>query len=986
MIDCISYESQLIPDDEIGVCTGKCDDDEHCRSSCECYSVDLDWQPDMQDYATYECFVNVYTTIRDLYFAEFNVHNINYRISSALILLFTVVTSVTFAADIEFRKSAYFRVIWMTIFQMLIGWFGATAVNLYTFHFMFLLMFTSFIFLCLFPITMNIWLSKTFRRNHTCFVKKTRVLIPQQYDNFIQSDNKFGYKYQVISSLSSQNNNNDKMHKYWKFKTNKSCIINCVKNQNILHSKQAACTYFKTFILTTLFYVIVPFVLEAILLYVAGECCYFYLYFYGLVLIIQIFVQTIAGGILACVVKFLLQNDFRRVDICCFGIIVTYLFLSRVYYYGYWWPQILLLYYVFSNPSLYLHFTVILIVWLFVRLLPSIVFLMSVLYVMYVSPIARYTFGAMLVFGVFVGMNFSTLFPFEGYTHVLAGQIENGYGWRMFIMILWFLMLFILLSLVLYIKLHPRSKNKSSGLYQLTSTIGGIFSALLDYITDIIVIIFWFVSKQYFYAIFEILFILIAQIISALYINDIVEERLFSNSNSITSRTRHYESPVVRLLLGLGIGRIYFSVVPWNDDETLKSRYKMCKIWEMLFESMPSVGLSTYAILVNSINYDGTGYNTRNTSVLVSLLFSFINITNTVVSLLDTDRFQTEKKSNGNEIELASVILNGKNINDNCSTSDQIKSKRENKSNIKFNNTDIDVKDDLELQTSLSYIETVTKEENRIQAVHNISRKCDEENATNNDNTNADSNQNDNVEIITVKAPGITCPWIFDATTNEIRFFKEEKYVSKSKRNSDNQNCRRGCKKLLSSMFRFDVNKFKNFAIWIFLSSDLFVKMFSILFSIAFINNHNYDNINIMNSGNTYTNRLIMNGIFCFVFVCFVLLLEYFCFKCLVIQEKFTFIFALKYFAVCTFTLSFYFLLFVGLTYLPKMIEKQTFVKYQSFKICLSVFCVLIVFLLQVILEDQIVPMQFFILFGVVLLVHIVAFVYLTKEMFNAFQ
>ena len=51
-LNCNSYESELIAADRIGVCTGTCDDDSECLSSCECYSVDLDWQPNLQDYAT----------------------------------------------------------------------------------------------------------------------------------------------------------------------------------------------------------------------------------------------------------------------------------------------------------------------------------------------------------------------------------------------------------------------------------------------------------------------------------------------------------------------------------------------------------------------------------------------------------------------------------------------------------------------------------------------------------------------------------------------------------------------------------------------------------------------------------------------------------------------------------------------------------------------------------------------------------------------
>ena len=38
------------------------------------------------------------------------------------VLLFTVVTSITFASDNEFRKSKYFKVTLLMIFQMMIAW------------------------------------------------------------------------------------------------------------------------------------------------------------------------------------------------------------------------------------------------------------------------------------------------------------------------------------------------------------------------------------------------------------------------------------------------------------------------------------------------------------------------------------------------------------------------------------------------------------------------------------------------------------------------------------------------------------------------------------------------------------------------------------------------------------------------------------------------------------------------------------------------
>ena len=53
-LNCNDYESRLIDVDKIGVCTGSCSDEADCLSNCGCYSVDLDWQPNLQDYTTYD--------------------------------------------------------------------------------------------------------------------------------------------------------------------------------------------------------------------------------------------------------------------------------------------------------------------------------------------------------------------------------------------------------------------------------------------------------------------------------------------------------------------------------------------------------------------------------------------------------------------------------------------------------------------------------------------------------------------------------------------------------------------------------------------------------------------------------------------------------------------------------------------------------------------------------------------------------------------
>ena len=328
----------------------------------------------------------------------------------------------------------------------------------------------------------------------------------------------------------------------------------------------------------------------------------------------------------------------------------------------------------------------------------------------------------------------------------------------------------------------------------------------------------------------------------------------------------------------------------------------MCKIWEMLFESMPSVGLSTYAMIVNVKG------NMQNTSVLVSMLFSFINITNTIVNLLENDHKNRLSRAQANY-----------NIND--FSSGQMTS----------NTADLDQTGDMHEQV----VEMTA--------------------CTSNVRIQEDGNESN-------------CG-IFDKTLNDIRFFKEEKYVSTRERMNNNQR-KQACKQCVSSMFRFNIEKFKSFVIWIFLSSDLFVKMLSILFIIAFVNNYN-------------KNTKIINEAICLVLVSLVLMVEYFSFKFLVIKEKFTKIFALKYFVVCTFKISFYFLSLIGLTYLPKMIDKQSFIKYQSFKTCLSIFYVLIVLFSQLVLQSDVIAVKFFVLFVSMLFLHVVSFVYLNRVMFN---
>lgn len=55
---CRQCESILIPEDKIGVCGGWYNDEyTSCEDGCECYWVDREWEPNLQDYTTFVLIV-----------------------------------------------------------------------------------------------------------------------------------------------------------------------------------------------------------------------------------------------------------------------------------------------------------------------------------------------------------------------------------------------------------------------------------------------------------------------------------------------------------------------------------------------------------------------------------------------------------------------------------------------------------------------------------------------------------------------------------------------------------------------------------------------------------------------------------------------------------------------------------------------------------------------------------------------------------------
>ena len=219
---------------------------------------------------------------------------------------------------------------------MLISWFWFTLMKESLINYTLIVFYEfAFIFMCLFPITLNIWLSTNFRRK-TCCIKTSKVLIPHKYANFIENDKKYGHKYQLIAYESSNhdntntnNNKIDKMDKYWKFKTNKLCIIKCSQNQNVINRKQTACIYFKIFTLITMCIATLPAIGLLVLLFEFGNYDTISSVSVVFSMIAQIILYIIPCIIIALVTGFGFQHDFRVVDVYHCTIMVSYFYIHR---------------------------------------------------------------------------------------------------------------------------------------------------------------------------------------------------------------------------------------------------------------------------------------------------------------------------------------------------------------------------------------------------------------------------------------------------------------------------------------------------------------------------------------------------------------------------------------------------------------------------------------------------------------------------------
>ena len=319
--------------------------------------------------------------------------------------------------------------------------------------------------------TCNVWLSNDFQQQFYCLKNKneylTKVRIPKQFKNFIENDQEYGDRYELV--VTGTNNDSEDYLLYWKFHKHHLChknIFECIKIRKT--KKFALCTHLVMHVMVTL---------TVSLMLVAGyqvqSSLIFSIYYETYIKTRIVFSYAfITPVFIILTVKFFFKYNIRIIDVYHAMVITNPIniltaFLSINF--------IQLLVYISYDGYYYLAELC-----AFATILTC--YLISYIYVMCVSTIARYVLPiTMILFTLYV-VYWNELIVFDGYTNVLNDEVVQIDGFSTVLMILWPLMAFVLFSLIFYVKLHPKSRNKKSLMYQLNNTLLGIFSVWLDYI------------------------------------------------------------------------------------------------------------------------------------------------------------------------------------------------------------------------------------------------------------------------------------------------------------------------------------------------------------------------------------------------------------------------------------------------------------------------------------------------------------------------
>ena len=175
-----------------------------------------------------------------------------------------------------------------------------------------------------------------------------------------------------------------------------------------------------------------------------------------------------------------------------------------------------------------------------------------------------------------------------------------------------------------------------------------LFAGTFDLMTDIIVIYIWINSGNYFWAAIQICIIVISQWI-ILYLL-IVNEKKYNTKTNIISLSTLFEL----FMIFIGLGKLWFgfkklvSIASVNNNNNNNNDFERVKLWELIFESIPTLCLTSYILLVE--------HDYSNDSVLVSMILSFFNVSLTLVRSIRHTSKNYNKQVPEKQIELERTL------------------------------------------------------------------------------------------------------------------------------------------------------------------------------------------------------------------------------------------------------------------------------------------------------------------------------------------
>lgn len=740
-----------------------------------------------------------------------------YTLSAALVLVLITSTSIAFSTSwnqLIYLKLISLAMIFLTIFWFLITmiWdhdtFETTYINCSIF-------FAAYTVAILYPSTLLLPLCEDF--HNFFFLKKfklaKRVLIENEYAHLITQNSipADGPWYVMIKPFATNNNPYPKYIMYFK-SSHDQCVHVCGHKCDIFRfSRMIAAICILMIYFGIAFFVV-------IYLFVISTSVMIYEYKYEIPQIVVIVVFVSAGVVWAILA---ITSEFGRFHFVCFELVAG----------GICFVVFELMYLQFENGE-----TI-------------------------DSPLVNYLFLSNKYFGIIDELHVGK----QGTTISILDRIWSTTCW-------WLMVLFCFTSTVLYIKHNRKSHIKGTYMHQLNITMSGTITGILDYLTDILLIMYWVFRGYYVYATIETFFVIIAQIAS-FYLID--EAKLYLNMNdnvniNFSIRSNNKSTKCTRnfalrnVLLCLGFGRIYYNVKNWNNSKVIEYEYKWSKLLELMFETMPSVMLSAYATIIEGKKVSA--------SIIVSIFFSFLHMTNSIVVILNQDRIANPAKSSDN-------------------------------SNNNNNN------------------ENVWK--NIVQ---------------NHSSQNSEVSQTQLDSVIPEQL------WVTDPKTGETMFFAEVEMPKRVKLNKM-QKFGKYLKKIHNFCVKFDT-KIENFVIWFFLTSDVFLNILSLLsivifINYLFINDTDTSTINLINVGLNNIDGIIYATLINLIFLVLVMIKEYLMLKSMISQNN-NFELLFKYCFVGIFSNSLYFLVTIGLKYLPKSIDNQIFLHNQKWRITIAFIFILI--------------------------------------------